>query len=253
MLSLLGQSARLSSQGAKGRLFVDTHGYQLSDLLPATPCFDLFHTKKELFSVEMIQFLIHHYAAGPASENPLIGPGGRQFHRRLFLSTEYKQAGTIFCGHADYCHNGPWYDWVMLRWAREDNQRYAGDPEWQAAYGDDPTIAIKHLYALGQLLGFVCPTPVDWINDHLTPEIVGVILTAVSTCDFSHTRESVFSTKWKQSYVYRAGNHKRPNIQLVDVNAILRHCLMVPHEESHSSYHEIWSQELWGNKLNDCS
>jgi hypothetical protein len=54
MLSSLGQSTGLSSQGAKGRLFVDTHGYQISDLLPATPCFDLFHTKKELFSVEMI-------------------------------------------------------------------------------------------------------------------------------------------------------------------------------------------------------
>jgi hypothetical protein len=69
---MLGQSTGLSSQVAKGRLFVDTHSYQLSDLLPATPCFYLFHTKKELFSAEMIQFLIHHYAAGPASENPLI-------------------------------------------------------------------------------------------------------------------------------------------------------------------------------------
>jgi hypothetical protein len=137
--------------------------------------------------------------------------------------------------------------------AREDNQQYAGDPECQAAYGNDPMIAFKHLYAPGQILGFGCPTPVDWINDHLTPEIYGVILAVVSTCDFSHTRESVFSTKWKQSYVYHAGNHKRPNIQLVDVNAIVRHCLMVPHEESHSSYHEIWSQELWGNEFNDCS
>jgi hypothetical protein len=183
MLSSLGQSTGLSSQGARKRLLVDTHGYQISDLLPATPCFDPFHTKEELFSVEMIRFLIHHYAAGPASENPLIGPGSRQFHRCLFLSTEYKRAGTIFCGHADYRHNGPWYDWVMLRWAREDNQQYTGDPEYQAAYGDDPTIAIKHLYAPGQILGFVCPTPVDWINDHQTPESDGVIfLIPVNQC-----------------------------------------------------------------------
>jgi hypothetical protein len=142
----------------------------------------------------------------------------------------------------------------MLRWAREDNQQYAGDPECQAEYGDDPTIAIKHLYAPGQILGFVCPTLVNWINDHLTPKIDGVILAMMSTCDFSHARESVFSTKWKQSYVSHAENHKRPNIQLVEVNGIVRHCLMVPHEESHSSYHEIiWSQELWGNKFDDCS
>jgi hypothetical protein len=95
----------------------------------------------------------------------------------------------------------------------------------------------------------VCPTPVDWINDHLTPVIDEVILAVLSTCcDFSHTRESVFSTKCKQSYVYHTGNHKRPNIQLVDVNAIVRHCLMVPHENGHSSYHEIWSQELMAVK-----
>jgi hypothetical protein len=95
--------------------------------------------------------------------------------------------------------------------------------------------------------------PVDWINHHLTPEIDGVILAVVSTCDFSHTLESVLSTKWKQSYVYHSGNHKRPNIQLVDLKAIVPHCLMVPHEESHSSYHEIWTQELWGNESKDCS
>jgi hypothetical protein len=71
MLSSLGQSTGLSSQGAKGRLFVDTHGYELSGLIPTTPCFDLFHTKKELFSVEMIQFLVHHYAAGPAYQRIL--------------------------------------------------------------------------------------------------------------------------------------------------------------------------------------
>ena len=91
----------------------------------------------------------------------------------------------------------------MLRWAQEDNQRYAGDPECQAAYGDDPTLAIKHLYAPGQILGFVCPTLVNWINDHLAPEIDGVILAVVSTRDFSHTHESVFTTKWNQSLPLR--------------------------------------------------
>ncbi len=141
----------------------------------------------------------------------------------------------------------------MLRWAREDNQRYAGNPECQAAYGDDSTTAIEHLYAPGQILGFVCPTPFDWINDEETSQIDTVIMAVVSTCDFSHTRESVFSTKWQQLFVYLTGNHKRPNIQLVDVNAIVRHCLMVPHEDSHSSYHEIWSQELRGNEFNDGS
>jgi hypothetical protein len=66
------------------------------------------------------------------------------------------------------------------------------------------------------------------------------MMAVVSTCDFSHSRELVFSTKWQQSYVDHAGNRKAQNIQLVDVNAIVRHCLMVPHNGGHSSYHEIW-------------
>jgi hypothetical protein len=102
-----------------------------------------------------------------------------------------------------------------LRWAQEDNQQYPGDPEWQAAYGDDATLASKHIYAPGRILEFVCPTPVDWINDQLTLEIDGVIFAVVATRDFSHTRVSVFSTKWQQSFVYHAGSQKIPYFSLL--------------------------------------
>jgi hypothetical protein len=157
----------------------------------------------------MIQFLVQHcYAAMPASKTPLIGPGNQPFYRHSFLSTEHKQAGVIFRGHADHHHNGPWYNWVMLRWAHEDNQRYTCDPNCQAAYGDDTMIMIKYLYSPGQTLGFVCPVPVDWINYQLTPEIHGAIIAVVSTCNFSDSRESVFSTKWQQSYVYHLPRQK---------------------------------------------
>ena len=244
--SSLVQTTGLSSQGSKGWLFVDTNAF------PAVPCFDLMYSKADHFSDEMVDFLVEHYAALPASQPPVIGPYCRPFHRRLHLSTEYKRSGAIFRGHADYRQTGPWYDWVMLRWAREDNQRYAGDADCQAAYGDNDAMAKEHLYAPGRILGFVTPTPIDWTSDQETPVTSGV-MAVVSTCDFSHSRGSVFSTKWQQSYVYHSGNRKAPNIQLVDPNAIVRHCLMVPHEDSQSSYHEIWSQELWGNEFNDCS
>jgi hypothetical protein len=79
------------------------------------------------------------------------------------------------------------------------------------------------------------------------------MMVVVSTCNFSHSCESEFSTKWQQSYVYHAGNPKTPNIQLMDVNAIVHHCLMVPHDAGQSSYHGIWCKELWGNDFNDCS
>ena len=166
--SSLVQLPGLSSQGSKGWLFVKKY-----DLLPSTGSLDLVNTKKEHFSEEMVECLVQHYAAQPASHRPHIGPGGQYYHRRLYLSTEYKRGKAIFRGHADYRHTGPWYDWVMLRWAREDNQRYAGDARCQAAYGDDPTIAREHLYAPGKILGLVCPTPIDWISDTETPIVGG--------------------------------------------------------------------------------
>jgi hypothetical protein len=130
----------------------------------------------------------------------------------------------------------------MLRWEREDNLRHAEDVECFAAYGDDDVIASSHLYAPGKILGFVSTSSLD-------PNVMVV----VATCDYSHSRESVFSTKWQQSYVYHANNRKTNNIELVDTNAIVRHCLMVPNDDKESSYHEIWSQELWGDQFNDCS
>jgi hypothetical protein len=171
----------------------------------------------------------------------------------VYLSTEYRRSEAIFCGHANYCLQGPWYNWVMLRWAREDNQRYAGDADCQASYGDNEATAREHLYAPGKILGFVTLTPVDW-NGETNSALLGGVMAFVSTCDFSHSRESVFSTKWQQSYVYHiTGIRKTPNIQLVNVNAIVRHCLIVPHEGDQSSFHQIWCQELWGNAFNDCS
>ena len=124
----------------------------------------------------------------------------------------------------------------MLRWEREDNYNYAQPVECHAGYGDNVTIAANHLYAPGQILGFV-----------EAADGCGVSI-VVSTSEFSHSKGSVFSTEWKRSYVYHVEKPKTHNICLVDVDAIVRHCLMVPHDQSKSIYHEIWCQELWGKR-----
>ena len=104
-------------------------------------------------------------------------------HHRLRLGTEYNRGGTIFRAHDNYRQLGPWYDWVMLRWEREDNYNYAQPVECQARYGDNKTIAANHLYAPGQVLGFV-----------EAADGRGVSMVA-STCDFSHSQGSVSSTQ----------------------------------------------------------
>jgi hypothetical protein len=189
-LSSLVQTTGLSPQASKGWLYIENN--------PAQPCFCpcafRSNAKEEHFSLEMLEFLVQHYASLPGSQYPRIGPGLKSYHRLVYLSTEYRRSGAIFCGHANYRSQGPWYNWVMLRWARQDNQRYAGDADCQAAYGDNEATAREHLYAPGKMLGFVTPTPVDW-NGESDSALLGGVMAVVSTCDFSHSRESVFSTK----------------------------------------------------------
>ena len=231
----LVDSGELAHQGSKEWVSIEIQASQ-----PAQLYFDS-STRQDHFSAEMIDFLKSHYGAFPPVMCDAPEPGGEPSLPRVRLGTEYKRAGTIFRGHANYRHAGPWYDWVMLRWAREDHTIYATPVSCQAGYGDDATIAADHLYAPGQILGFVESPNGDGVR------------AVVATCDFSHSQGSVFSTKWKRSYVYHTGNPKAAHISLVDVNAIVRHCLMVPDDESQSSYHEIWCRELWGNEFNDCS
>jgi hypothetical protein len=137
------------------------------------------------FGTEFIQFMVGHYGAIPSVSNGVHRE--ECMHHRLFVSTEYVREKTIFRGDANYRQQGPWYDWVMLRWEREDNQRHAEDVDCQAAYGDDDDVATSHLYAPGKILGCVSTSSMD-------PNVMVV----VATCDYSHRRESVFSTKWQQ-------------------------------------------------------
>ena len=226
----------LSNQGSTEWVCIE-----ISPEEPPLLHFETGPKRQHHFCAAMIEFLLMHYGALPLTEPLVAGPGGGNVHQRLRIGTEYKRAEIIFRAHADYRQLGPWYDWVMLRWEREDNKNYAQPPECHAGYGDDETIAADHWYAPGQILGFV-----------ESAEGAGV-RAVVSTCDFSHVKGSVFSTEWKRSYVYERGKPNTHHISLVDVNAIVRHCLMVPHDESQSTYHEIWCQELWGNEFNDCS
>ena len=209
-------------------------------LITDKPTYEIQSPQSNHFGIEFKQFLTGHYGAFPGVSNGVHGE--ECLHHRLFVSTEYVREKTIFRGDANYRQQGPWYDWVMLRWERENNQRHAEDLDCQAAYGDDDDVATSHLYAPGKILGFVSTSSMD-------PNVMVV----VATCNFSYSRGSVFSTNWQQSYVYHANNCKTLNIELVDTNAIVRHCLMVPNDDNESSYHEIWSRELWGDQFNDCS
>jgi hypothetical protein len=41
----------------------------------------------------------------------------------------------------------------------------------------------------------------------------------------------------------------RPYVLLIDVDAIVRHCLMIPENDEAHGYHEIWDKERWASEF----
>ena len=108
-------------------------------------------------------------------------------------------------------------------------------------YGDDPTQAYRYTYAPGKILGFVFDCyPVQ-------APFLGQVQVVVLCCDNSYSKSSVFSTHWKISYTDKAC--KKPLITMVNVNSLVRHCLMIPENNERNGYHEVWSREHWANEF----
>jgi hypothetical protein len=57
----------------------------------------------------------------------------------------------------------------------------------------------------------------------------------------------VFTTHWKVSFVDKA--YTKPLITLVNVNAIVCHCLMTPENDDAHGFHEVWSRECWADEF----
>ena len=156
------------------------------------------------------------------------------------IHTEYARQGVIFRAHPHYRSKHPWHDWVMIRYEKSDldkarNKTYQEASHTDAVFhGDTPEIASEHHYAPGKILAFV---------DTGANQISAVVL----CCAFRHIRSGVFSTYWKVEYV--DAQRTRPCIMLIDVNAIVRHCLMVPENKEEHGYHEIWERERWATEF----
>jgi hypothetical protein len=104
-------------------------------------------------------------------------------------------------------------------------------------------VSLTHDYAPGQILAFVV-CPVEIVNGS------HIILAVVSTCKFIHTKGSVFTTIWEQDY----DDTKKtvPSLVLVNVDCIVRHCLMIPIDDGQSRFMEIWNRERWADEFFQC-
>jgi hypothetical protein len=117
----------------------------------------------------------------------------------------------------------------MFRWQKSVG--VTRKPECCVGYLDDPMVTQNHDYAPGQIVAFViCPAELESQSSQ--------ILAVVKTCGFLHQKGSVFSTIWKQDFEDTL--QTLPSLVLVNVDCIVRHCLMIPTDNDHSCYQEIW-------------
>ena len=153
--------------------------------------------------------------------------------------SEHIKDGTLYRAHTDYRKQGPWYDWVMIKWEPDGKtiQTKQKRTECNIDYQDRKADKKQFLYCPGQILAFVSP-----------PE--GGYHAIVKCCDYNFNRSSVFSTLWKQAYVYPTRNSKKKYIYHVEVQAIVRPALMIPMNENEDEYQEIWQRQLWGKEFN---
>jgi hypothetical protein len=79
-------------------------------------------------------------------------------------------------------------------------------------------------YATAKLLGFVV--------------IENEIMCIVRPCSINYTKSSVFTTKWELAFWDRKKRNQM--ICLASVDAIVRHCLMIPHDGPEGNvYHKV--------------
>jgi hypothetical protein len=101
-------------------------------------------------------------------------------------------------------------------------------------HGDPPDIAHKHHYAPGKIMCFV---------EKDNKPLMAVVL----CCAFRHVRSGVFATHWKVEY--QDAGMTKPYGLLMDVEAIVRHCLMIPENKDEHGYHKVWEKERWAKEF----
>ena len=68
------------------------------------------------------------------------------------------------------------------------------------------------------------------------------------TCNFTHSKSSMFSTKWTSSFTYD-GPKKKKYFEMIYISSIIRQCLMIPNDLKCNKYHEIWDTSLWADSF----
>jgi hypothetical protein len=171
--------------------------------------------------------------------------------------TEYNRSGKVFRAHPNYRKEGPWYDFAIIAWDKEDDRvdhisiSSESGPEMltqQVLNSDNIAVANVDLVP-ARILGFIEDTD---------NELYVIIHSCYGKCK----KESVLTRRWLLEFEedentmnsnLKPGSPaddmatKTPLIRCVTVDCLERHCLMIPFHETSHFLLELLPQENWSS------
>ena len=163
----------------------------------------------------------------------------------FYLLSEIKVKNNVYRATKRYWsapENG-WFDWVMLRFAADNDESRHQQKNCKAWFGDSEEVRVHHEYAPGRLaamLSLKAPNKIDNVEED--------VHCVMETCDFRHEKSSLFSTRWQSASMYLGRNKKKcKRLELIKPSCFVGHCLMIPEDERENSFHQLWHPTLWSD------
>ena len=167
---------------------------------------------------------------------------------RFYLFHEVKCQHKLYRATKSYwsAKQHGWHDWVMMRFATEDNEPKYQTETCKAWFGDSEEVRRHHEYAPGRILAMVSKLDPNEITK--PDEEVWAIM---ETCEFRHKSSSLFTTLWEAAWMYQETNRgttrKVQRLELVNPCHFVDHCLMIPENNKHNKFHQVWHPSLWAD------
>lgn len=233
-----------SDQATKGRLIIEKRTDNILNWEVISKS-----QRKNLHGDDLFQIAAKFFVS---QQNVATTTRGGQNYIEIQFSNEYQRNNTIFRSHPDYRSEGPWHDWVMIKWrmdnARREQPQMFREPENLIWYNDFERDEEHDCYTPAKIVGMFLKVPIHEENGYT--RLVNYVM--VWPCSFKHQKKSVFTTSWTLDFAEK-NRQKVPNYYFVECDSIVRHCLMIPgnlkNPQTCAEYIEVWPRERWADEF----
>ena len=163
----------------------------------------------------------------------------------FYLLSEIRRKENIYRANLTYysARGVGWFDWVMLRFAADNDESRFQQEECKAWYGEREEVRVHHEYAPGRLVAMFSLLPPSEIKD-----VEEDVYCVMETCQFRHKKSSLFSTEWESAPLFLGRNQKRfKRLEIIKPSSFVGHCLMIPEDENERIFHQVWDPILWSD------